>query len=154
MMSVKSEIIVQSSFHKLLMDARFFSLQGKKSCCWCGTNDRHAWIGILMGGLTFKNGIIAFVYIWIYVSFINKCLNNIKILVASVQHIVGCTKSNILFCIDFAQSSSIMLSSQSLTTSEQGGLGVGDDEGLAKAMMVTGNLMGINTKKNVMKVFV
>jgi hypothetical protein len=59
-----------------------------------------------------------------------------------------------LFCIDFAQSSSIMLSSQSLTTSEQGGLGVGDDEGLAKAMMVTGNLMGINTKKNVMKVFV
>jgi hypothetical protein len=48
-----------------------------------------------------------------------------------------------------------MSSSQSSTaSSEQGGLGRGYDKGLAKAMMATGNLMGINTEKNVMKAFV
>jgi predicted GIY-YIG superfamily endonuclease len=47
-----------------------------------------------------------------------------------------------------------MSSSQTSTASEQGGFGGGDDGGLARAMMATGNLMGINTEKNVMKAFV
>jgi hypothetical protein len=47
-----------------------------------------------------------------------------------------------------------MSSSQSSSASEQGGSGGGGDAGLAKAMMATGNLMGIDTEKNVMKAFV